>query len=215
MVTPLRVHNIHKSFGPHPVLKGLNLEVDAGELVVLLGPNGVGKSTLLGCICGTVVPDQGTIAIGGHALQQQPLLARGALRYLPQEVEVPPGLTGTEVLEFLADVHGDREGVVQAAEFSRLGEALQRLATTYSVGMRRRLAFAGLLPGKAALYVLDEPFAGVDREARIRMRTLLGELCKSGAGIVVAAHDQDLEDLDGLGARRFDLTSHLTAQESA
>src|SRR5690606_3929612 len=144
-----------------------------GESVVLLGPNGAGKSTLIGCICGTVIPDAGTVAIGGHDLSAEPLASRAALRYLPQEVEVPPGLTGRELLEFYAAVYRDPDGARAAEAFTGLGDALDRLATTYSVGMRRLLAFAGLLPGVAALFVLDEPFAGVDADGRARMVEIL------------------------------------------
>jgi ABC-type multidrug transport system ATPase subunit len=202
---PLRARGISKRFGKHEVLRGVDLEVKAGQAVTLVGPNGVGKSTLLGCVCGTVIPDVGTIEIGGHDLKAKPLEARGVLRYLPQEVDVPRGLTGRELLGFYADVHRDPNGIETAARVTELGEALDRLATTYSVGMRRRLAFGGLLPGHALLYVLDEPFAGVDRDGRARMLATLRDAMKRGAGLLLAAHDQDLPDLDELGATRFDL----------
>jgi ABC-type multidrug transport system ATPase subunit len=202
---PLRARGVSKRFGKHEVLRGIDLVVDAGQAVTLVGPNGAGKSTLLGCVCGTVVPDDGTIEIGGHDLRARPIEARAALRYLAQEVEVPRGLTGRELLAFFADVHGDAAGVEAAARFTDLGDALDRLATTYSVGMRRQLAFAGLLPGRARLLVLDEPFAGVDRDGRARMLAVLRERMAAGAGLLLAAHDQDLPDLDELGARRFDL----------
>jgi ABC-type multidrug transport system ATPase subunit len=205
VTVPLRAEGVSKRFGKHEVLRDIDLEVETGEAVTLVGPNGAGKSTLLGCVCGTVIPDAGTIAVGGHDLRARPIEARAALRYLPQEVEVPRGLTGRELLGFFADVHGDAAGVEKAARFTELGDALDRLATTYSVGMRRQLAFGGLLPGRARLYVLDEPFAGVDRDGRARMLGILRALLQGGAGLLLAAHDQDLPDLDDLGARRFDV----------
>ena len=203
MSVPLQADGIAKAFAKHEVLRKVDLTVGTGEAVTLVGPNGVGKSTLLGCVCGTVIPDAGTVSIGGHDLKGAPIKARAALRYLPQEVDVPRGLTGKELLRFYADVHGG--SIDDAVAFTELGEALDRLATTYSVGMRRQLAFGGLLPGKAALYVLDEPFAGVDRDGRGRMLKTLRALLDRGAGLLMAAHDQDLDDLDDLGARRFDL----------
>lgn len=192
---------LHKSFGSGELLGGLSLSIAPGEAVVLRGPNGAGKSTLLGCLAGTVVPDRGTIAIAGHDLQREPLKARGALRYLPQEIEVPPGISGAELLEIWADVYGDRAGAATAGRYSGLGDALPRLATTYSVGMRRQLAFAGLLPGSARLWVLDEPFAGVDDEGRTRMLAQLARAQREGAGLVLATHGHDVDGLDDLHPR--------------
>lgn len=204
-VPPLCVRGVVKRYGRRRVLGGVDLDVAPGEVVVLVGPNGIGKSTLLGCVCGTVIPDAGTVSIGGHALTDAPLPARAALRYLPQEVEVPPGLTGHELLAFHADVFGDPTGAAEAARFCGLDEALDRFATTYSVGMRRQLAFAALTTGTAPLIVLDEPFAGVDAGGRGRMVEFLQRRLQAKAGVLLAAHDQDATELDALGARRLDL----------
>ncbi|MCA9685027.1 MAG: ATP-binding cassette domain-containing protein, partial [Myxococcales bacterium] len=94
MAPPLRVRELRKQYVDRRVLDDLSLEVAAGEAVALLGPNGAGKSTLLGCICGTVIPDAGTVEIAGHDLRSEPVQARRSLRYLPQEIDVPAGLTG-------------------------------------------------------------------------------------------------------------------------
>lgn len=204
-MTPLRAQGVSKRFGSHQVLQGVDLHIDAGRAVVLLGPNGAGKSTLLACICGTLIPDEGTIEIGGHDLVAEPIAARAALRYLPQEPEVPEGITGLEYLAFHADVHGDRPGLERAMRATGLAESLERLATTYSVGMRRRLSFATIVPGRSALIVLDEPFAGVDAQGRARMLEILQQLQRNGAGLLLAAHDRDEAELEALDARPFDL----------
>jgi len=202
---PLRVHGVTKRFGDRTVLAAIDLDVAPGEAVVLLGPNGAGKSTLLGCVVGTVIPDEGTVDIDGRSLHGDPIGARARLRWLPQEVEVPLGLTGRELLGFFADVHGDPSGAARAAERSALGEALERLASTYSVGMRRNLVFSALLPGTAALWVLDEPFAGIDADGRARMLAVLREAQANGAGVLLAAHDRDAPEIAELGARAVPL----------
>ncbi|PRQ07344.1 ATP-binding cassette domain-containing protein [Enhygromyxa salina] len=206
MSLPLRAVDLSKRYADRVVLDGVSLELRAGEVVALLGPNGAGKSTLIGCACGTVIPDAGTIEIAGHDLRAAPIQARRALRYLAQESDLPPGLTGRELLEFHADVFDARTSLAEAERLAGLGSALDLLATTYSVGMRRRLAFAALACGDAALYVLDEPFAGVDGESCARLAAWLVERRAAGAAILLAAHDQDSALLDTLDARPFSLS---------
>ncbi len=204
--TPLRLEAVTKRYADRTILDAVSLRVDPGETVVLRGPNGAGKSTLLGCIAGTVIPDAGRIDIAGHALATAPVAARLALRFLPQEPEVPPGLSGAELLTFHAQAFGDPAGVAAAASLTGLGDALERFASTYSVGMRRKLMFCALLPGRGRLFVLDEPFAGIDADGRARIRGALERVLADGAGLVIAAHDRDIEDVEPLSPRRFDLT---------
>ncbi|MEM7157496.1 MAG: ABC transporter ATP-binding protein [Myxococcota bacterium] len=203
----LLVDAVVKRYADRTILDGLTLQVDAGDTVVLRGPNGSGKSTLLGCIAGTVIPDEGRIALAGHDLAKEPIAARAALRYLPQEPEVPPGLGGDELLRFFADVYGDPAGFDKAAAFLDFGDALPRFATTYSVGMRRQLMFAALLPGDGQLLVLDEPFAGVDETGRAKIRAAIEAALARGAGVVIAAHDRDVVDVASLSPRYFDVST--------
>lgn len=202
---PLLVQAITKRYGGRTVLQGIDLRVEPGQTVVLRGPNGSGKSTLLGCIAGTIIPDEGRVLIAGHDLTAAPVPARAALRYLPQEPEVPAGLGGDELLRLFAEAYGDAHGIERATRFLDFGEALPRFASTYSVGMRRLLMFAALLPGHGRLFVLDEPFAGVDEDGRAKIKQQLQRLLEQGAGLVIAAHDRDVADVSSLSPRRFDV----------
>jgi ABC-type multidrug transport system ATPase subunit len=203
---PLRVRGLTKRYAGRSVLDNLDLDLEAGQTVALTGPNGAGKSTLLGCVVGTVIPDAGQISIAGHDLAAEPIAARRALRYLAQEVDLPAGLTGRELIEFHADVFGEPAAIERAVALADLGPAIDRLATTYSVGMRRRLAFACLVPGPGRLYVLDEPFAGVDSQARVALLVWLAERRRAGAGILLAAHEEsEGPAIAALEARTFPL----------
>ncbi|MEE9386527.1 MAG: ABC transporter ATP-binding protein [Nannocystaceae bacterium] len=207
MIAALNASHITKAYGQVRVLVNVDLEINRSEIVALMGPNGSGKSTFLGCITGTVIPDSGDVWIGQRNLKREPVEARRRLRYLPQELDAPSGLTGTEILRFYAQVFGDPAGQQAASEMADLGAAQDHLATTYSVGMRRRLMFAGLVPGDAELYVLDEPFAGLDAESRARLCDFLRRRLEAGSGVLLAAHDQDEPELDALGARRHRVES--------
>ena len=198
MNAPLVARGLAKRYGATWLFEQLDLDVAAGEVVALIGPNGAGKSTLIGCVCGTVVPDAGRVIVGGHDLHGAPLAARAALRYLPQEVDVPQGLTGRELLAFYAGVFRDPLGQDRALALADLGPALDHLATTYSLGMRKRLVSAALTLGAGALFVLDEPFAGLDREGRAALIAALARARERGAGLLLSAHDPD--DVAALGA---------------
>ncbi|HFE44985.1 MAG TPA: ATP-binding cassette domain-containing protein, partial [Nannocystis exedens] len=164
---------------------------------------------LLSCIAGTTIADSGEIAIAGHDLKTAPIRARAALRYLPQEIELPAGLSGRELLELHAAIFA-APLTNSAIEFAALGESLDHLATTYSVGMRRRLLLAALSLGEAALWVADEPFAGLDRPSQIAAIALLRARAAAGAGILLAAHDADEPWLQALDAKTLFLhNGHL------
>jgi len=213
-VIPLEVDGLTKVYAKLTILDGLSFRVSPGEAVALVGPNGTGKSTCIGCVVGGVVPDGGQVKIGGEALARHPIEARRQLRYLAQEVDAPMGLTGREVIEFHADVFGDRTQVEASVRMADLGPSIEHLVTTYSVGMRKRLMFSSLMAGRGRLYVLDEPFAGIDGEGRTRMVAWLKKRLADGAGMLLAAHDSDVPELDAIEARRLPLTRRASQDEA-
>lgn len=186
----IRLEGVHKAFHNHRVLTGLDLSVEPGELVGLIGPNGAGKSTALRIATGQLLPDQGRAEIGGHDLSTEPVLARRALGYVPQDSGVEPFLTGEEVLNFVAEIRGVEAGPVVDRLLEQFGltAARRRLTREYSEGMQRRLAIAAALIGDPKALILDESLNGLDPRGARLMKESLEARRASGTAILITGH---------------------------
>lgn len=186
---PLHIRGLCKAFGDRPILDHVDLQVAPGEIVQLSGGNGAGKTTLIRTAVGTLVPDAGTIEIGGFDLATQPLEARGRLRYLPQAPPPMRGVSGRELLGLYTGIYTDADQPSEASVAAAgLGDALDHLVSTYSVGMYRRLLFASLLCGAPTLVVLDEPFAGLDEHAAALVTAQIERWVAAGVGVLFSSH---------------------------
>lgn len=175
-----------------PALRGVDLDVHAGEIVGLLGPNGAGKSTLLLCIAGLLQQDAGTVAWFGETLARN--AAPRGVAYSPERAAYYPFLTVRETLDYFGSLHD----LPLAARRSRVGEVIEQVqlephvnkrVTQLSRGMIQRLGIAQALVGAPRALLLDETLSGLDPVANRDMRLLLGELSKAGIVIVLSSHD--------------------------
>jgi ABC-2 type transport system ATP-binding protein len=189
----IALDQVWKSFGPHPVLRGLSLEVPAGRILGLLGPNGAGKTTTLNLIMGFLPADAGTVSVDGIDPARAPARVRDLVAYLPESVSLYPELTGTENLAYLAALGGRR---LAANELYRLlnrtglaEEAHDRRVGTYSKGMRQRVALAVALAKRARVLLLDEPTTGLDPAAVQELARLLRSLAGEGTAVLLTTHD--------------------------
>jgi heme ABC exporter ATP-binding subunit CcmA len=189
---PIVAEGLRRDFGGAPVLAGLDLTVDAGELVVLLGANGAGKTTLLRVLATLLRPSGGSLRIFGEDASRRPPAARRRLGHVGHESACYPDLTGQENLQFYAELHGVPDPAGRIADLLRwagLEGAARRPVRVYSRGMAQRLALARALLHGPELLLLDEPFSGLDPTGTIRLQTLLAELRLSGHAIVLSTHD--------------------------
>src|SRR6266516_5860551 len=167
----IETRGLRKSFGDHVVLDGIDLDVARATIFALLGPNGAGKTTMVQILSTLIGADNGEAQVAGHDLAREPDAVRAAIGVTGQFSAVDDLLTGEENLLLMADLHhlGRREGQRRAAELLErfdLTEAAQKLAGTYSGGMRRRLDLAMGLVGDPRIVFLDEPTAGLDPRSR-------------------------------------------------
>lgn len=185
-----------KRFKKRPVVRGVNLEIQRGEVVGLLGPNGAGKTTCFYIITGLISPDYGNVYLDGQDLTELPMYRRARLGigYLPQEASIFRGLTVENniraVLEVVEKSRERREGILEAllAEFS-ISHLRRTPSLALSGGERRRVEIARTLASNPHFVLLDEPFAGIDPIAVNDLRELVFHLKDRGIGVLITDHN--------------------------
>lgn len=189
----LEARTLSKSYRAFVALSDLNLVVDQGEAVCLLGANGAGKTTTLNLFLGFTSPTSGQALVCGKDVAAAPAAARARLGYLPEVVSLYPLLTGAENLDFFASLaklkidRAESETVLAKLRFPL--EALDQRAGTYSKGMRQKLGLAVALMKGAEAILLDEPLSGLDPAAANDLIDVLRALTAQGTALLVATHD--------------------------
>ena len=199
MSSLLELQNVTKTFGKHPpAVADLSLRLDAG-VVGLIGHNGAGKSTLMQMIATLSRPTSGKILFEGVDIVARPEALRRRLGFLPQDFGVYRNVTALEFMQYFAALKGVRDAarIRRLLELVNLHEQANRMASTFSGGMLRRLGIAQALLNDPAVLVVDEPTAGLDPEERLRFRNLLADL--GGARLVIISTHivSDVETIAG------------------
>jgi lipopolysaccharide export system ATP-binding protein len=190
----LAARALRKRFGPREVLRGVDLEVRAGEVVGLLGPNGAGKTTAFRILMGFLPADDGRVEFLGHPIDRLPvhLRARRGLGYLPQAPSVLVGLTVAENVMVVLEERGLKGSESKAREVIAevgLGALAGQRVETLSGGERRRLEIARLLAVEPRVVLLDEPFSAVDPLAAEDLRVRIRALRDGGVGVLLTDHN--------------------------
>lgn len=201
----LRVRNLRKSYRKRTVIRDVSLNLDRGEVVALLGPNGSGKTTCFYAIAGLLTPEGGQVTIDGRDVTTLPMYRRAKLGigYLPQEVSIFRGMSVEDnilaILEISeSDSHRRRERLEELlGEFS-ISHLRRASALALSGGERRRVEIARCLAAEPKFLLLDEPFAGVDPIAVSEIRNLVSDLKNRGIGVLITDHNvrETLEIVD-------------------
>jgi ABC-2 type transport system ATP-binding protein len=185
----LAVRGLAKRYGRTEALRGVDLDVGAGEMVGLLGPNGAGKSTLTKIACGLVRPSAGEISVMGHPAGS--LAARESIGYLAELFRFPAWATGEELLALHQRLAGSDGGVAERARLLALVElthARDVAIGAMSKGMQQRIGLAQALVGSPRLLLLDEPTSALDPAGRRVVRMVLAELRERGVAALLNSH---------------------------
>jgi ABC-2 type transport system ATP-binding protein len=214
--TAIAASGLRKAFGDKIVLDGIDLDVRAGTVFALLGPNGAGKTTAVNVLTTLTKADGGTVRVAGHDVATETKAVRAVIGVTGQFAAVDDLLTGQENLRLMADLHHLRadEGkrvVTSLLERFDLAESAQKMAATYSGGMRRKLDLAMTLVTRPQIIFLDEPTTGLDPRSRRTMWNIVRELVADGVTVFLTT--QYLEEADHLADRIAVLDQgHLVAE---
>jgi ABC-2 type transport system ATP-binding protein len=187
----IEIDRLVKVYDEVPAVDGLTLAVAPGEILGLVGPNGAGKTTTLRCLAGILPPTGGRIAIAGHDLAGEPVAARRALAFVPDEPRLFENLTAMDHLRVIGKLWGVADAPERGAELlARFGLAGQRDAfpSELSRGMKQKLMIAAALLHRPRALVLDEPLTGLDPGAMRQMKRTIVEQAAAGAAVLVSSH---------------------------
>jgi lipopolysaccharide export system ATP-binding protein len=193
----LSTEEIAKSYGGRQVVKGVNLQIEQGEVVGLLGPNGAGKTTSFYMIVGLVRPDSGRVLADGHDISRLPMYLRArnyGISYLPQEPSVFRKLTVQDNILAVLEAQqlsweSRRTRTERLIEQLNLGHVRKTRGYALSGGERRRVEIARCLAIEPAFILLDEPFSGIDPIAVLDLQEIIFGLKRSGIGVLITDHN--------------------------
>ncbi|MEO1015995.1 MAG: ABC transporter ATP-binding protein [Pseudomonadota bacterium] len=189
----LAAKQLTRTFGDLKALDHLDLNVQAGEAVCLLGANGAGKTTTINLFLGFLEPSAGAAFVDGMEVAKHPLETKKRLAYIPEQVALYPQLSGVENLDYFLRLSGVKKS---ASELSDMliaaglpADAINKRASNYSKGMRQKVGVAIALAKEAGALLLDEPLSGLDPSAANDLCAVLRRLRDDGRAILMATHD--------------------------
>ncbi|MGD1071606.1 MAG: ABC transporter ATP-binding protein [Bryobacteraceae bacterium] len=189
----IEVHDLRKIYDGKPAVDGLSLTVPRGSFFGFLGPNGAGKSTTIRMLTGLIPVTSGSIELLGLPMPQQELAIKQRIGLVPDESLLFDRLTGLEFLEFVGRMYSlarplARHRAEELLDLFELADERRKLIAEYSKGMRKRIAMAASLIHRPELFLMDEPFEGVDAVGARLMKDILADQVRHGATVFLTSH---------------------------
>ncbi|MEG2288785.1 MAG: ABC transporter ATP-binding protein [Clostridium sp.] len=190
----LTIKNYSKSYSKgKKVVDNISIEVKQGEIFGFIGHNGAGKTTTIKAVVGILDFEDGTILINGNDIKTESMKCKRDIAYIPDNPDLYNSLTGIQYLNFIGDIFevskSDRERLVKKySDAFELTKSLGDVISSYSHGMKQKLALISALIHKPKLLVLDEPFVGLDPKAAHVLKGFMRELCDEGGAIFFSTH---------------------------
>ena len=190
----LEIYNLTKSYGDKKAVEDLSFTVNAGELCAFIGHNGAGKTTTLKCVAGILGFEGGHIRVDGVSPEEDALEVKRRIAYIPDNPDLYDFMTGMQYLNFIGDIFGVPQDV-REERIRKYSDALAltdgeigSMISSYSHGMKQKLALISAFLHDPKLILLDEPFVGLDPKASHVLKEIMKEFCREGGAILFSTH---------------------------
>ena len=196
----LKIENYSKSYnGSKKAADNVSLTVESGDIYGFIGHNGAGKSTTIRAVVGVLDFNEGEIYIDGHSVKKDPLECKRLTAYIPDNPDLYENLTGFQYLNFIADLFGvssaDRKARIdEYAGKLEITDALGDPISSYSHGMKQKVAIISALIHEPKLMVMDEPFVGLDPKAAYMLKEIMHDMCSRGSAVFFSTHVLDVAE---------------------
>ncbi len=189
----LQIEHFTKEYGNKIAVNDLSLEIRSGEIFGFIGHNGAGKTTTIKAVAGILPFQKGEIRVDGISVRENPLECKKRMAYIPDNPDLYEFLTGIQYLNFIADIFqvpkGQREERIgKYGDLFGLTGDLGSTVSTYSHGMKQKLALIGALIHEPKLLLMDEPFVGLDPKAAHDLKMIMADICQKGGAIFFSTH---------------------------
>lgn len=190
----LKIEHFSKTYkGNKKAVDDLSVEVEDGDIYAFIGHNGAGKTTTLKAVVGVLDYEEGDIYVDGVDIKKDPIECKKKIAYIPDNPDLYEHLTGIAYLNFIGDLFGiskaDREDRIKKyGDILEITGNLGDSISSYSHGMKQKVAIISALIHEPKLMVLDEPFVGLDPKAAHSLKEIMGEMCRNGAAIFFSTH---------------------------
>ncbi len=189
----LKIEHLTKKYGEKTAVEDLSLHILKGEIYGFIGHNGAGKTTTLKPIVGILQFEEGEIRIAGDSIQENPLVCKKKIAYIPDNPDLYEFMTGVKYLHFIADIFGvdeqtRQERIRKYADLFEITSDLAQPIAAYSHGMKQKLAIIAAWIHNPELIIMDEPFVGLDPKASHILKGMMREVCDEGGAIFFSTH---------------------------
>ena len=193
------IRNLTKIYGDKKAVDNLSLHIGAGEMYAFIGHNGAGKTTTIKSVCGLLNFDEGEIYVDGVSIKEDPIACKKKIAYLPDNPDLYDFMSGIKYLNFIANIFGvsreDRfERIKRYGDMFEITKDLAEPISSYSHGMKQKLAIIAAWLHSPKLIIMDEPFVGLDPKASYILKEMMREHCNAGGSIFFSTHVLDVAE---------------------